>query len=952
MQPTSTPTPSASSDTAPASPRRPIAPDTARRLRRDQRLLLLMLGGVLDRFAAPGLRQELTATADLARARRAGIAAAGAKLRVRLADAGVEELEQLARAAACFFDVSNLAEERQRVRVLVDAVGRRGAAPYPDSVGDAWRRVAGLGLDAGTATALWQRLHIEPVLTAHPTESKRRAVRQSLGRLRRDLGHLETEQRPIQRRERLDRVRSDLGCLWQTDPFRDRKPTVAEEVGRSLSYFDTMWTAVPRLSRAARAGFAAAYGRPEASGAKAATAPLRSPVTVGSWIGGDRDGNPFVTARVTAQTLTRLRSSAIARHLESCKELLAVLTISSRRQPAPAGLLRALDHAAAQWPEALGSSSGPDSVEVYRAWLKVIRYRLNQSDRVTPSGARDGSARIDGAYPDAAAFEADVQLIADALRESGHVELADGPVQDWLDRISTFGLHLARLDIREHAGRLQRVVNELSNALGDPAPSDPAARRDYLLKAVGPGAGELTGAPLSEESVETLAVFSLLEDVGRAFGPAALGARIVSMTHCAADVLAPLWLARVAAAATGRRETAAPWPVVPLFETIDDLKNSAAVLDELLTQPGYRAHVEAGGNEQQCMVGYSDSAKDGGYLSACWGLYRAQLALAQTAAARGVSLTIFHGRGGSLGRGGGPAARAIRALPGSAVDGRLRVTEQGEVLSERYDEPKIAQRHLEQITAATFLVTAGGDPELTEDWIDLIQLASQSSRDAYRELIEADGYLTYFAHATPIEQIERLPIGSRPSRRGGSRELSNLRAIPYTFAWTQARCPITAFYGLGRGLTHAAADRGGLDTLRAMYQNWPWFHTLIHNAELALVKANADAIAWYAELVPDPDAGRRIGSMLKADMAQTRELILGVVGHDTLLGGAGWLRRSVEARDPYVDVLNLIQVELMKRRNAALAQDNADDERDAVAALDHALRQTVQGIAAGLRGTG
>ncbi len=398
-------------------------------------------------------------------------------------------------------------------------------------------------------------------------------------------------------------------------------------------------------------------------------------------------------------------------------------------------------------------------------------------------------------------------------------------------------------------------------------------------------------------------------------------------------------------------QTAAPWPVVPLFETIDDLKRSAQVLDELLGQSAYRAHVEAGGNQQQCMVGYSDSAKDGGYLSACWGLYRAQLALTQTAAQHGVSLTIFHGRGGSLGRGGGPAARAIRALPGSAVDGRLRVTEQGEVLSERYDEPKIAQRHLEQITAATFVVTAGGDPELSDEWVELIQRASQSSRDAYRELIEAPGYLTYFAHATPIEQIERLPIGSRPSRRGGSRELTNLRAIPYTFAWTQARCPITAFYGLARGLTHAAQDHGGLDTLRAMYRRWPWFHTLIHNAELAVVKANADAIDWYADLVPDAHAGRHIGGMLKTDMQQTRQIILDVCGQDSLLGGARWLRRSVEARDPYVDVLNLVQVELMKRRNAALAQEGGADEAQ-VAALDHALRQTVQGIAAGLRGTG
>ena len=836
MKTTPTTTPSA----APASPTRPIAPDTARRLRRDQRLLLLMLGRVLDRFAAPGLRQELTATADLARARRAGIAAAGTKLRERLANAGVEELDQLARAAACFFDVSNLAEERQRVRVLVDAVGRRGAAPYPDSVGDAWSRVAKLGLDADTATDLWQRLHIEPVLTAHPTESKRRAVRQSLGRLRSDLGILETEQRPIQRRERLDRVRSDLGCLWQTDPFRDRKPTVAEEVGRSLSYFDTMWTAVPRLSRAARAGYTAAYGPTDtkAGGTKDDNAPLRSPVTVGSWIGGDRDGNPFVTARVTAQTLTRLRSSAIVRHLDSCEKLTAVLTISSRRQPAPAALLRALDHAAAQWPEALGGSAGADSVEVYRAWLKVIRYRLKQSDRVTPSGARDGSARIDGAYPDAKAFEADVQLIADALRESGHVELADGPVQDWLDRITTFGLHLARLDIREHAGRLQRVIDELSRALGAPAPpldTDPDGRRDYLLKPVGPGAGELTGAPLSEESVETLAVFSLLEDVGRSFGPDALGARIVSMTSCAADVLAPLWLARVAAAATGRRETAAPWPVVPLFETIDDLKNSSVVLDELLSLPEYAAHV-AGGRQRTAVHGRLQRQRQRrrlpfgllGPVPRPAGLGRDRRRPRRVAhhlprprrlaGARRRPRRPGHPRPARQ-RGGRPPARH-RA--GRGAQRALRRT-QDRPASPRTDHRRHLPGHRRRRSGA-----------FDDDWVDLIQKASQASRDAYRELIEADGYLTYFAHATPIEQIERLPIGSRPSRRGGSRELTNLRAIPYTFAWTQARCPITAFYGLGAasptrrpikaGSTPSApcTKTGRGSTRSSTTPSWPW----------------------------------------------------------------------------------------------------------------------------------
>ncbi len=825
--------------------------------------------------------------------------------------------------------------------------GRR-PTPYADSVAAAFAGLAAAGFPARRAVAAWNALEIEPVFTAHPTESKRRAVRQGLRRLREHLEEIESESDPADRRERLDRIRGDLGCLWQTDSFRDRKPTVMEELGRSLSAFDALWEAVPNLCAEARRGFAEAYGDSVAHSSGESDARLHCPLRFGSWIGGDRDGNPFVTASVTAEALATLRAAAIHRHVATCNRLDSVLTISADREEIPAAFRAALADSLARFPDA--APRRPPEVEPYRCAIRVVRTRLEASLRVTPGGNS-----VDAAYPDAAAFRADVAGIASSLRQSGHDELVDTELLPWLDRIDAFGLHSARLDFREHADRMHAAVEGVAGAAGLPIPprSDPEARADFLLTALPGGAGArvaeaASAGTLAEVAAETLDTFRLLERIARAYGPEALGARIVSMTETAADALTGLWLTRVAAAAEGHDGPAFHPPIAPLLETIDDLAAGPALMAGLFDDDRYRAHLKATGTGQHVMIGYSDSAKDGGYLSSNRGLYAAQQALADLAESRGVALLVFHGRGGSLGRGGGPAARAIRALPSGAVAGTLRTTEQGEVLSERYDDPDIAQRHLEQVTNATLQVTAAGDADLPEAWLSLIDAASQRSRAAYRALVEHPGFLAYFGHATPIEAIERLPIGSRPARRAGERKLENLRAIPYTFAWTQARCPVTAFFGLGVGLSEAAAEvpgGHGESLLRDMYRGWPWFHTLIHNVELALVKANPDAIGWYAALVPE-GPGRDVADVLRADMARTRETVLSVIGHDDLLEGAAWLKASVEERNPYVDVLNLIQVELLGRRSNLAEGDTK------LAATDHALRQTVQGLAAGLRGTG
>ena len=572
----------------------PAAPARTR-LERDRRLLTRLLGGVIDRFAEPGLRSRWAEAGRLAQQRRAGDDAAGETLRERLAGMGEAELEALARAAAVTFDLFNLSEERQRVRVLRTSRRRgRRPTPYADSVAAAFTGLAAAGFPARRAVSAWNDLEIEPVFTAHPTESKRRAVRQGLRRLREHLEEIESESDPADRRERLDRIRGDLGCLWQTDSFRDRKPTVMEELGRSLSAFDALWEAVPGLCAEARRGFAEAYGGPVAHSSGEAEARLHCPLRFGSWIGGDRDGNPFVTASVTAEALATLRAAAIHRHVATCNRLDSVLTISADREEIPSAFREELAASLARFPDA--APRRPPEVEPYRCAIRVVRTRLEASLLVTPGGEP-----VPAAYPDAAAFRADVAGIASALRHSGHDELVDTELLPWLDRIDAFGLHSARLDFREHADRMHAAVEGVAEAAGLPIPprDDPKARADFLLTPIPEGAGDAIAAAgaagdvSSEVAAETLDTFRLLERVARAYGPEALGARIVSMTETAADALTGLWLTRVAAAAEGHDGPAFHPPIAPLLETIDDLAAGPALMAGLFDDDRYRGSPES-----------------------------------------------------------------------------------------------------------------------------------------------------------------------------------------------------------------------------------------------------------------------------------------------------------------------------------------------------------------------
>jgi len=455
---------------------------------------------------------------------------------------------------------------------------------------------------------------------------------------------------------------------------------------------------------------------------------------------------------------------------------------------------------------------------------------------------------------------------------------------------------------------------------------------------------------LSPEARETLAQFRLLARVNRMFGPEVIGAHIISMTHHCSDVLAPLWLSEWAAfELNGTPGISVEFlRLSPLFETIDDLKRAPGTLREMFANPAYKRHLVAQCGTQMVMLGYSDSTKDGGYLSAAWSTYNAQVELCKTASDAEIRLVFFHGRGGSLGRGGGPAARSILSLPPESVDGAIRVTEQGEVLAERYDDPHIARRHLEQMTWATLLVGAAIESPPGPAWLKVMELLAARGHAAYRSLIETPGFVEYFRQGTPIDEIEALPIGSRPSRRRGKQSISDLRAIPWVFAWTQNRALLPAWYGLGTALqSYADETPGGIEMLRSMFQGWAFFRATIENAALALAKADMGIVHAYTDLVDNVTARDAVWSAIAREYERSSDAVCATMQIDELLGESPWLQRSIRERNPYVDPLNFIQIRLL-REIRSIEEDNPAG----IDVLRDILRVTIQGISSGMRTTG
>ncbi|QDT11070.1 phosphoenolpyruvate carboxylase [Planctomycetes bacterium K23_9] len=909
--------------------------DSTDDLRREIGYLGTILGDTIRDIAGEESYEIVEQLRRSAWDRRVGRDRADEDIKQAIANLDDRQMRVVIRAFTIFLDLANLVEDRRRVQILQ----HRAEASYPGPRGESIRGAISSLKESGKSPeevqALIDQLHVDLVFTAHPTDAKRRSVRSKLTKIR-QLMQTVGEDSSQQVRDRAERkIRAEIAKLWQTDFIRPWRPSVMQEVSRGLSIKPVLWDEVPRISDELQRGVKENYGD--------AVHAERSCVTFGSWIGGDRDGHPGVTADVTEETFRWLRREAVQFHLRACDSLYDSLSISDRQVDFDGSLIRAIDAAVQQWPELQPRLDLLPPGEICRRSLVVIRWKLEN----TLAGISDESA-----YGSACGLAADVQALVDSVRQLPGKEHHAAELDAWQTQIEAFGLHLARLDIRQNASVYRSVVDEILKSCGlcdSPETLDEATRCKVLSESIGATSLSINLDTASEMVGETVALFQLLHEIAATSSMAAIGTHVISMTSAPSDALTVLWLWELtgpkdnfSAAVQGKSKPTLP--IVPLLETIEDLKHGPDILRGMLQIDSYRENVRRLGDRQMIMLGYSDSTKDGGYLAACWSLHQAQQALVAVAKEFNIDLTFFHGRGGSLGRGGGPAARSILSLPRGTFNGHLRLTEQGEVLADRYDDPAIAHRHLEQVVWSSLL--AAGDPQQTDSqqFYDTMQTISEVSFKKYRELLEQAGFVDFFRTVTPISEIEQLPIGSRPSRRKPDGGLSDLRAIPWVFSWTQSRCLLPAWYGIGAALGSMVDDPAMLSQLRAMYTQWPFFRALVDNAELALAKSDLEIAGEYASLASRDPAHDTISDMIESEFKQSTRVVLAMTEQEALLDGTPWLKESIRVRNRFIDPLNLIQVELLRRRQ----NKNADSPDE----LRHLTRLSINGIAAGMRTSG
>lgn len=903
-----------------------------------------MLGETVRELAGEETFQVVERVRKLAWDRRSGAAEAESQMVDFIAGLSDDQLRVVIRSFSIFMDLLNLTEDRQRIRVLSDRARNAYPKPEKESIRGAVAQLKDAGINAEQMQELLGHLQIELVFTAHPTDAKRRSVRRKLTRLRELLslhggdskttGSSSDEIMPAEKERIAKQLRTEMAKLWHTDFIRPWKPSVIHEVNRGLSIKPVLWNEVPKIMEELHRGIEENYGDQVNI--------TRPCVTFGSWIGGDRDGHPGVTAEVTRQTLQWLRDAAMDFHLNACTELFDSLSLSDRQKLVSTDLSDAITRATQIWPPLKETINALPPSELHRRWLSILRWRLQQTRAVS----LDDEELPPGAYRDADELAADVTVLYQSVVGGISGDLIAEEVETWQRRIEAFGFHLAKLDIRQDARVYKEVLDELfikSEIHSDPASLDEAERTKTILDSID-SLIHLEADELASITDDTLQLFDLLHRVVDSFGADAIGGHVISMTAAPSDVMTVLWLWKQTRSHS--TEHAFDLPIVPLFETIDDLHHAPGILAGMLDAPAYRKHLAAQKDEQMVMLGYSDSTKDGGYLSACWALHQAQKELVELASKRNVRLTFFHGRGGSLGRGGGPAARSILSLPAGTFHGAFRITEQGEVLADRYDDPAIAHRHLEQVIGSSILAAGKPIQPDPKEWCDCVDQMAEASHTKYRQLVEHEGFVQFFRLVTPVSEIEQLPIGSRPSRRRGGLSLSDLRAIPWVFSWTQSRCLIPAWYGLGTALGGMLEQESGRSRLKTMYQDWPFFRACIDNAELALAKTDLGIAGHYAQMANGSPSLDAIASMVANEFHKTRNSVLSLTEQEDLLDATPWLKESIRVRNRYIDPLNLIQVQLLKRCHQADGPDEVDPE------LRHLTRLTINGIAAGMRTSG
>ncbi len=924
-------------------------------LRRDVRSLGTLLGAVLREQAGEELFMQVEALRQGTIARRDAEARGEAQEAARHAAAALDLVHSLpvnraillTRAFAFYFELINLAEtnHRKRRRTALQLSGRAGQ--QRGSLEGTLAEMRRVGIDAEEALDYLRQVLVVPVFTAHPTEAARRTVMFKRRRIGEFLAELDRIPLPAQEMARLEELLlAEITSLWQTDEVRSRRPTVYDEIMMGLDYYDvSIFATLPQLYREISAALKAAYG------VEIDPIDLPQVLRFGSWIGGDRDGNPFVTPQVTRDAIRLARRHVLASYKQRLEVVIDLLTTSAQQRPVSAALLDRLRAYLAQVHTPEGQIFGAQyEFEYYRRFAICIKTRIERT--LEQNGAHSGAAaRTASAYTASAGNEKlaqalpaygcaqefldDLNVLRESLAANGGLRIARTLVDPLILQARTFGLHLHTLDVRQHARVLAAALKE---AIRDTAET------------------QLPGE-LSAETKSVLETFRVVAEVKEGCAPEAIRQYVISGASTVEDVLTVIRLARlggvrVEGCANGSGRDPGLMPV-PLFESIEDLRNAPAVCRQLWARADYRKLLASWGNWQEVMLGYSDSNKDGGMLTSTWEIFRAHRALHEAAREAGIRLRLFHGRGGTVGRGGGPTHRAIFAQPIGSFDGQLRITEQGEVLNFKYADEILAERNLELMIAASLDALArpnARDPQghftgvLRPEWEAALDEMSQIAFGFYRKhILEDEGVVRYFEQSTPVGELENAKIGSRPARRNASTKLSDLRAIPWVFGWTQSRLLVPAWFGVGYAIEQFLGNGDAkLELLRTMAREFPLFIDLLRNVEMALGKADLATARLYSSLVEDKTLRERVYDMFEAEFHRSVRAVLDITRQKELLETNQVLARSIRLRNPYVDPMHLIQVDMLRRKRAG--KDTPE--------VNRAIAATISGIAAGLRNTG
>jgi phosphoenolpyruvate carboxylase len=836
----------------------------------------------------------------------------------------VEELDRiplndaarLVRAFATYFQLVNLAELERQARAVA-------ASDEEDAVERALARCAERDIPAERVARAVDELDIRPVLTAHPTEAVRRSILDHQDRIGQELAMLRAPLVPAEQERIRRRIATEVEIMWHTDEVRSVRPRVLDEVGNALFYLEhTFFDAIPDVHQKLADAISRHYPK--------VSVPIEPGVCLGSWVGSDQDGNPSVDAEVLTRTLQLQRRSVLTMYRERVRQLAHALSQSIRLTTVSDELASSIEHDEAALEDYAASLNPGTRDEPYRRKLSFIWERLG--------AALDGKA---GGYESADQLAAELDLIDRSLRAHHGHAIADGDLLRLRTQVQALRFFGPRLDVRQHRSVLSAATAEVFHRLG----AAPEQRQSAISN---PPPISVEASRWSKSTGNVLATLSTMADAQRS-APGSVHTLIISMAESADDVLDALFLAGLAGLHDLRSDPpTSQVDIVPLFERLNALKQAPAIIDALLNDPVYRRQLDGRAGVQEVMLGYSDSNKEVGYLCAAWALDQAHESIASVVARHGRTLRIFHGRGGTVGRGGGPTHEAILAQPEGARAPRIKITEQGEVIHRKYARPETARQNLQLVLAAVLEHSLEPDRSPAKPaWRAVMDSMAELSREHFQALVYGDrGFQTYFEQSTPIEEIAQLNTGSRPVSRGGTLTIEDLRAIPWVFAWMQNRHLLPAWYGVGSAFRQQAGQPGGMECLRDMYQQWPLFRSLVDNLQMVLVKADMRIARQYATLVTNARERDRIFALIQAEFQRTHEAVLAITDQREVLERQPELLASLRLRDPYIDPMSYFQVRLL-RELRRLPPD--DPERPAHL---QAVLRTINGIAAGLQNTG